>query len=489
MRRSLTPKVPGAQAAVPWYLSITTRLLAAMTLLIAVIVGAVLWQWATSAERLIREQAQQEGRAVAQALALALTPFVADENWNQARIITDLLIQRDADFVYVIVTDERAAQIALSWPTDQEQKFVTDLVPLAVSKHAMEMGEPRVADTFLLHDVVTAGRAASRGDRIIEVAQDLRFTTARFGVVRVGISLRRADQTIASTLRRALIGVALCLLAALVAAYFMARTITRPVIDLADLMEGVGRGTLDSEAKVKGNHEIAHLGHSFNEMLASLRQKRVLEKYVPMGARRDIEGDREGRLELGGRRLRAAILFSDLRGFTSMSERLAPQEVVSMLNEYLEIMTVAIAKHGGDINEYVGDAILAVFRCEDGANGALAAIRAAWDMQIGLRALKESTSNEHVRDLVMGIGVHVGDIIEGNIGSRDRVKYGVVGDTVNLAARVQDRSRDGKHTCIFVSDATQKELGEVFESVSLGEMTFKGKKNPVTVWEIVTVRT
>ena len=118
-------------------------------------------------------------------------------------------------------------------------------------------------------------------------------------------------------------------------------------------------------------------------------------------------------------------------------------------------------------------------------NGALAAVHAAWKMQARLTVLKSIlTENEEVKKLMMGIGIHVGDIIEGNIGSRDRVKYGVVGDTVNLAARIQDRSRDGTISCIFVSDDVHTDLGDDFRSASLGEMTFKGKKKPVVVWEI-----
>ncbi len=479
-----TPPAAAGVPRVPWYLSISMRMLTAMALLVALIVGAVLWLWATSAEKLIRDQAREEGAAVTQTLALALTPFVSDENWNQARIVADFLVQRNADFVYVIVSDARDPRIALSVPADQEGRYLSDLVPTHVSKQALVEGDTRFAETFLLRDVAIGGRTAKRGERIIDVAKDLKLSTQRFGVVRVGVSLRRADQTLATTIRAALVAVAACLAVALVAAYFVTRSITRPIIELARSMEAVGAGDLEQEVKVKGRHEVARLGRSFNEMLMGLRHKRVLEKYVPMGARKDIAGDRAGKLELGGRRRRAAILFSDLRGFTSLSERLSPQEVVSMLNEYLEIMTRAIAAHHGDINEYVGDAILAVFRCDDGHRGALAAVRAAWEMQRGLRELQARTKNDEVRKLAMGIGVHVGDVIEGNIGSQTRVKYGVVGDTVNLAARIQDRSREGTFSCIFVSDAAHEELGESFAAVSLGEMTFKGKKNPMGVWEI-----
>ncbi|MBX3227346.1 MAG: HAMP domain-containing protein [Labilithrix sp.] len=472
-----------SRTTVPWYASIGTRLLATVTLLIAAVVGAVLWQWASSARKLIREEARQEGESVAQTLALALVPFVVDENWNQARIVTDLLVQRNADLVYVIITDRRVDRIPLAFPADQEDRFVPDVMPLAVTRAAMKEGEPRFAETFLLHDLDAGGREAVRGERIMEVAQDLRFTTERFGVVRVGISLRRADQTLAATIDRALVGVAVSLVAVLIAAYFMSRSITRPVIELAALMQRVGDGELDNEAEVHGNHEVAHLSQAFNEMLAGLRQKRVLEKFVPTGARKEIARDKSGKVELGGHRVRAAILFSDLRGFTAMSERLEPQEVVALLNEYLDKMTRAISGRGGDINEYIGDAVLAVFRCDE-ENGALAAVHAAWDMQEALRQLKKETKSSEVKKLNMGIGIHVGDIVEGNIGSRDRVKFGVVGDTVNLAARIQDRSRDGKHTCIFVSDDVVQELGDAFGTESLGDFAFKGKTKGVVVHEI-----
>lgn len=478
----------GAKARVPWYLSISTRLLSATALLIAVVVGAVLWQWKESAEDLIEQQAHDEGRAVAETLALSLTSFVADENWNQARVGIDFLLQRNADFVYVIVSDERQPQIALAFPQDQEKRFITDLVPAAVTHAALKEGDTRFADTYLLHDVATTTRVAKRGERIVEVAQDLRFSTGRFGVVRVGVSMKRAEQALAATIREAVIGVAVSLFLALVVASVVSRRVTRPIVVLANLMERVGEGKLDEEAKVTGRHEVSVLGKAFNHMLIGLRQKRVLEKYVPMGARRDIAGESSGRIELGGSRRRCAILFSDLRGFTSMSERLPPQEVVALLNEYLEKMTHCIGRNGGDINEYIGDAILAVFRCDgdmpEGQKGALAAVRAAWDMQAALRDLELRTSNEEVKKLVMGIGIHVGDVVEGNIGSFERVKYGVVGDTVNLAARIQDRSRDGKHTRIFISDDARADVGPHFDAISHGEIQFKGKSKPVTVWEI-----
>jgi class 3 adenylate cyclase len=206
---------------------------------------------------------------------------------------------------------------------------------------------------------------------------------------------------------------------------------------------------------------------------------RILEKYVPQGARDELERYRGGPIALGGARVRRAILFSDLRGFTSMSERLAPDAVVALLNVYLKAMTSVILGHAGDINEYIGDAILAVFR------DSRQAVAAATAMQDALDTVRRETDNVDLRALRMGIGIHIGDVVEGNIGTAERVKFSVVGDTVNLAARIQDRSREGKHTCVFVSGAVHDETEAEAEYALVGDLAFKGKNDPVRVFEVV----
>jgi class 3 adenylate cyclase len=221
-----------------------------------------------------------------------------------------------------------------------------------------------------------------------------------------------------------------------------------------------------------------------SRQLASEKDKvssllRILEKYVPQGARDELEQYRGGPIAMGGKRVRRAILFSDLRGFTSMSERLAPDVVVALLNGYLKAMTAVILAHGGDINEYIGDAILAVFRDSH------AAVTAATAMQVALGKLREETDDENMRALRMGIGIHIGDVVEGNIGTPERVKFGVVGDTVNLAARIQDRSRDGKHTCVLVSPSVRDDVHAGFDLEVVGDLAFKGKTEPVRVYEVV----
>lgn len=142
-------------------------------------------------------------------------------------------------------------------------------------------------------------------------------------------------------------------------------------------------------------------------------------------------------------------------------------------------MSKAIRLNEGDINEYIGDAILAVFESPD------AAVKAAIAMTKELEVLHTDESIPALASLAQGIGLHTGQLVEGNIGEENRrLKRAVVGDTVNLAARIQDRSRDGSHTCIFLSQSTKDKLTLDVEVVHFGDEMFKGKADPIPVWEV-----
>jgi len=273
------------------------------------------------------------------------------------------------------------------------------------------------------------------------------------------------------------------ILAVLAAAFALSGRITRPLETLNLRLRRITLGEL-SPIRIPGRDEVAQLAASFNEMTTWLRQRQLLRRYVPVQARQLIDADVEGRVVLGGQRTRISVLFSDLRGFTALSERLDAAEVVRVLNEYLEVMIEVLHAHGGDVSDYLGDAILAVFH-EGPVPSGLRAVRAALRMQEGLDALRSRSDNPHIRTLQMGIGIHTGEAVEGNIGSAERLKHAVVGDTVNLGARIQDRSRDGRHTSILISGATRQDLGDRVETVFFGDERFKGKAEPVAVWEVV----
>jgi adenylate cyclase len=284
--------------------------------------------------------------------------------------------------------------------------------------------------------------------------------------------------------RQSLLAGLAAILVALALVPFVARRFTGPIGTLSQAMKDVGEGSLEQipPEQISSIREVRDASLSFNQMVIGLRQKKALETFVPEGTRQEVEASGGATPELGGVRVERTILFSDLRGFTSMSERLTPSQVMEVLNLYLERMTRAIRLQGGDINEYIGDAILAVFESPD------AAVRAARVMCQELAELHKDASVEELKGLGQGIGLHTGQIVEGNIGERNaRLKRAVVGDTVNLAARIQDRSREGKFTCIFLSQDTRDRLSEPVPLEFFGNEQFKGKADPVPVWEIKAV--
>ena len=187
----------------------------------------------------------------------------------------------------------------------------------------------------------------------------------------------------------------------------------------------------------------------------------------------------ENRLpELGGETKELSVLFSDLAGFTSLSEKLSPAEVVALMNHYLTAMTETIEAHGGYVDKYVGDAVIAVFGAplEDSehARNAVAAALACQARLAGLRA-------EEGLDLHMRIGVNSGEMLIGNIGSERRFNYTVMGDAVNLAARLEAANKQ-HGTEILVSAATRAACGEVFDFREVGTISVKGRAAPVTVF-------
>lgn len=183
-------------------------------------------------------------------------------------------------------------------------------------------------------------------------------------------------------------------------------------------------------------------------------------------------------LKLGGETREVSVLMSDLRNFTPMSERLAPDEIVSTLNRYLSSMVPIIERHGGTINEFIGDAILVIFgaplAAEDHAQQAVAC---ALEMQLAM----EAVNRELGHPLEMGIAVNTGEVIVGNIGSDSRMKYGVVGSPVNLTARIQGFALGGQ---VLVSESTLRAMREHPRIDGHLRVKVKGVDGHISIYEV-----
>jgi len=189
------------------------------------------------------------------------------------------------------------------------------------------------------------------------------------------------------------------------------------------------------------------------------------------------------RLKLGGERRELTIFFSDLQGFTTLSEMLTPEELTTLLNEYLSAMTDIIQEEGGTIDKYEGDAIIAFWNAPlEQGDHALRGVRAALRCQAALAALRPAFRQRAGKDLYMRIGMNSGPAVVGNMGSRTRFDYTMLGDAVNLAARLEGVNKQFR-TYTMISAATVAKLGGAFPMRELARVAVVGRKEPVTVYE------
>jgi adenylate cyclase len=187
-------------------------------------------------------------------------------------------------------------------------------------------------------------------------------------------------------------------------------------------------------------------------------------------------------LKLGGDRRKVTILMCDLRGFSTISEKMPPEKVVEILNVFLGTMTEAIAPYQGTIDEFIGDAILVLFgapihREDDAARAVASAIA----MQLAMRSVNAQLTEMELPEIAMGIGINTGDVVAGNIGSQSRAKYAVVGNHVNLTARIESYTVGGQ---ILIAETTYQEIQEIVKINGSMKVEPKGVSEPISIYDI-----
>jgi adenylate cyclase len=213
--------------------------------------------------------------------------------------------------------------------------------------------------------------------------------------------------------------------------------------------------------------------------------KRLFSRYVPRDVYEQLLADPD-RAALGGKRRTMTVLFSDVRGFTAMSEKATPEEVVGQLNEYFSRMVDVLFEHRGTLDKFVGDMVMGLFGAPlDDPDHAEHAVQAALAMTRALDALNEQWKARGRPTLDIGIGISTGEMVAGNIGSQSIMSYTVIGDTVNLGARLESLNKDYA-TRVIISEATRAELKGRYDIRPLGEVTVKGKSRPVAIYEVRT---
>lgn len=268
------------------------------------------------------------------------------------------------------------------------------------------------------------------------------------------------------------------------------RRITRPITQLADATEEVVKGKLEGIQLPKvhaGQHdEVGILVDSFGRMITGLQEKEkvkgVLNKVVSQEIAQAIL---KGEVHLGGEERKVTVLFADIRHFTEMSTQMAPHEVIAMLNSCMTKISHVIDEHGGVIDKYVGDEVMALFGAPiDHGDSALKAIECALEIVATLKAWNVERAQKGYPKIEMGIGIHTGLVLVGNMGAENRLNYTVIGRNVNLAARLCS-SAAGMQILITQDTLSEPDVKEHIDVNELPATELKGFAEKIPLFEVI----
>lgn len=440
----------------------------------------------------VREQASSQARNLGLALALLDEQQVGRDEEERRAALSQLLMasQFSEDLLFLELLGDDGA-LSLS---DRDANFVEGGQAAGRCDPPETLGAMVASRTVQVYD-----HACTGGGGHAEVLVPLFRQGVHRGALRLGFSrarfeasLRQTEARHAATLRElssAIAATGLVLLAVcLLGVALLARQLTQPVVSLTRSAARIRQGELDTRIEPSSRDELGTLATSMGEMVQGLRDRDFIRdafgRYLTQELARKLVED-PGALELGGHERTVTILMSDLRGFSGLSERLGPEAMVGLLNRYLGAMTEVIVQHRGMINEFIGDAILVLFGAlEAGPDDPDRALRCALDMQRALREFNLRSAAEGLPVLAMGIGVNTGNVVAGNIGSEQRVKYGVVGTPVNLAARLESLTIGSQ---VLVSADCLTRCRDAFLTRGPHEVGVKGSERPLRYHELLGI--
>jgi adenylate cyclase len=448
--------------------------------------------------RMLETEVHRKARAVASTTAALIDPVMieatrarADESRPSYRqLVTTLRTVRDAnrrkdawvDRIFTLVAAPQDPQV-VEYGGDSEERF-------AYAHHP--------GDIYERH-----GEPARIGlDGIERLAQNLSGFQAGYEtafapvrdaagriVAEMGVTLLPAPASVLHEVGPAMLVPAVVTVSlAIVLALFLARGVTRPLYALREAIEAIGKGDFTVRATATNTTvEFAAMTAAVNTMAAGLREretiKRAFSGYISRQVM-DLIVAKGEMPELKGERRRITVLFSDIRGFTTMSEGMRPEEVVELLTEFFDRMVEVTLRNQGTIDKFLGDGMMVIFGAPaDDPYQEEHAVMAAVEMQRELARLSTSWQAEGRHAIRMGIGINSGSAVVGNIGSHEHMEYTAIGDTVNLAARLETATKDCDAD-IIVSEHTYDAVRPLFKWRQIEAMQVKGRADAVRSYAV-----
>lgn len=267
----------------------------------------------------------------------------------------------------------------------------------------------------------------------------------------------------------------------------LARQITHPLSELAGAVIQMSAGNLSLRVAPRSGDEVGKLAEAFNEMVTGLQEREWLRDMFGRFVSQEVaDAIRNGLVKLEGENRHISVLFCDIRQFTDLSEHRTPEEVVTLLNEFLPVVVQSAQRNGGTVNKFGGDSTLIIYGAPRAIDdSAYRAVLTALDIRAGVERLNEKLAGMLDSPLRVGVGINTGVALAGAVGPHERQEYTVIGNTVNLAARIDGLNKQFPNKDILISEWTYEALLEhrdEFELVYLGTVPIRGKNLPVGIW-------
>lgn len=379
-------------------------------------------------------------------------------------------LKQDTGSDISFLTAERV--FASSWPVQTRDQ----LLPVRAA-HSAHLREAAGAQTYLL---------ISRGERFLARVVPVEASLAEplFAVVEGSYDAALAPLR---SLQWRIVAIGVVALAgALLVGILLAGGITSPVKSLVAGMREVITGNLRYRSRIARDDEIGFLARSFNEMVSGLEERERIKDTFGRFVSRDVASAvLGGHVPLEGERREVSILFQDIRGFTALSGTLDPATLLSVLNQFFTEAVAAVEAEGGVVKQFTGDGVMALFGVPNAfADHPERAVRAALGMVSRLGGLNEELRRQGMQDLSIGVGIHAGEVVAGLIGPDKRVEYGVVGEAVNLASRVESLTKD-LQAVVLVSRDIAARIGPAFVLGRSAVLPVKGGRQAMEVVEVL----
>lgn len=462
------------------FTSITQKVTAIILASLIVGIGLVVLYFAYGQNKTLyvstESNLHQQADVLSQSIKNAMLP-------GEAPLVVSLFNDiRNLETEYDITLYRRNGVLAFSDNSTLEQVNTNLGMQQFEPKQVMLEGEP-IRDDARFETVVNLGKTESFG----HTAETKRYLTIYTPLLNLpkctschgsdhtvrGVIAIRNDMTPTVLQARnniviaALIFAGVVVILFLILSLFLKRTIIGPVQKIGHVAAEVTRGNFLEKVSIHTADELGELGNKINTMVEGLYERFELSKYVSSSTLVSIKHSEKGT------KTEIALFFSDIRGFTSFSEKVAPEVVVESLNTILTIQTEIIQRHGGDIDKYVGDEIVALFT---GPFKEKHACLSALEIQAYI-----ATHAEELTNLTVGIGINTGEVVLGRIGSEKRADFTVIGDHVNFASRLCSEAKSGMS---LISESTYQKIRDAAEIIGPSEIRVKGKELPQHVYHL-----